>query len=193
MTAAGISTSSFARLGGPFEPIVGVPMFHSDRCPTSYPACFNARWIAATRPEGAGPTTKRETDHRDGHHGALLRARRERPRGCRAAEQRDELAPVHSITSSAICCRCNGTLIPSVLAVLILMTSSNFVDCWIGRSAGFSPLRNRRRRRSDDANPQDWLRSSLSLQPRHARGMDRSRHRLARSQRGELFAPTKEK
>jgi len=28
----------------------------------------------------------------------LLRARRERPRGCRAAEQRDELAPLHSIT-----------------------------------------------------------------------------------------------
>jgi len=32
----------------------------------------------------------------------LLRARRERPRGCRAAQQRDELAaPNHSITSSA--------------------------------------------------------------------------------------------
>src|SRR5262249_43001615 len=32
---------------------------------------------------------------------ALLRARRKRPRSSRAAEQRDELAPVHSITSSA--------------------------------------------------------------------------------------------
>jgi hypothetical protein len=32
----------------------------------------------------------------------LLRARRERPRGqAAAAEQRDELAPFHSITSSA--------------------------------------------------------------------------------------------
>jgi hypothetical protein len=30
----------------------------------------------------------------------LLRARRERP-SCRAAEQRDERAPLHSITSSA--------------------------------------------------------------------------------------------
>src|SRR6266511_2744082 len=30
----------------------------------------------------------------------LLRARRERPCNCRAAEQRDELAPFHSITSS---------------------------------------------------------------------------------------------
>src|SRR5262245_17865193 len=33
-----------------------------------------------------------KSDHR---HGRLLRARRERPRGCRAAEQRDKLAPVH--------------------------------------------------------------------------------------------------
>jgi len=32
--------------------------------------------------------------------GRLLRARRERPRSC-TAEQRDELAPPHSITSSA--------------------------------------------------------------------------------------------
>src|SRR5262249_17773717 len=72
----------------------------------------------------------------------LLRARRERPRGSRATEKRDELAPPdHSIISSAICWRCNGTLIPSVLAVLILMTSSNFVDCWIGRSEGFSHFR----------------------------------------------------
>jgi hypothetical protein len=33
----------------------------------------------------------------------LLRARRERPRRRRAAEERDELAPSHSITSSASC------------------------------------------------------------------------------------------
>ena len=33
--------------------------------------------------------------------GALLRPRRERPRGRRAAEQRDEIASLHSITSSA--------------------------------------------------------------------------------------------
>ena len=41
-------------------------------------------------------------EHADAPHAlALLRARRERPRGRRAAEQRDELAPLHSITSSA--------------------------------------------------------------------------------------------
>jgi hypothetical protein len=36
---------------------------------------------------------------------AWLRPRRERPRSRRAAEQRDELAAFHSITSSASCCR----------------------------------------------------------------------------------------
>ena len=41
-------------------------------------------------------------EHADAPHPlALLRARRERPRSRRAAEQRDELAPLHSITSSA--------------------------------------------------------------------------------------------
>src|SRR5262249_49723192 len=47
----------------------------------------------------------------------LLRARRERPR-CSAAEQRDELAPPHSITSSAATWRVSGIVSPSALAVL---------------------------------------------------------------------------
>jgi hypothetical protein len=32
---------------------------------------------------------------------------------------------------------------PIALAVLRLITNSNFVDCWTGSSAGFSPLRMR--------------------------------------------------
>src|SRR5215469_1048217 len=47
----------------------------------------------------------------------------------------------YSITSSArprIVC---GIVRPSALAVLRLMTSSNFVGCWTGRSAGLAPLR----------------------------------------------------
>ena len=46
-----------------------------------------------------------------------------------------------SITSSASICIEVGTSMPSALAVFMLMTSSNLVDCWTGRSAGFSPLR----------------------------------------------------
>src|SRR5262249_21886656 len=73
----------------------------------------------------------------------LLRARRERPRGRRTAEQRDERSALHSITSSALARRVAGMVIPMTLAVLRLMTSSNLVGCKIGRSAGFSPLRTR--------------------------------------------------
>src|SRR6516165_8702151 len=76
------------------------------------------------------------------HALALLRARRERPRRC-AAEQRDERAPLHSITSSARASRVGGTSRPIALAVCRLMTNSNLVACTTGRSAGFSPLRMR--------------------------------------------------
>src|SRR5262249_24866673 len=51
----------------------------------------------------------------------LLRARSERP--SRAAEQRDERAPPHSITSSARASSVGGTSGLSALAVLRLMAS----------------------------------------------------------------------
>ena len=49
----------------------------------------------------------------------------------------------YSITSSARASKAGGTSSPSVLAVLRLMTISNFVGCTTGRSLGFSPLRMR--------------------------------------------------
>ena len=70
----------------------------------------------------------------------LLRPRRKRPRGY-AAEQRDDLAPSHSITSSAMASNDAGTVRPSVFAVLRLITSTNLVGSWTGRSAGLAPLR----------------------------------------------------
>src|SRR2546430_1624113 len=78
-----------------------------------------------------------KSDHR---HRRLLRTRRERPRR-RAAEHRDELAAPHSITSSARARRVGGTSRPIVLAAWRLITSSNLVDCWTGRSAGLAPFR----------------------------------------------------
>ena len=47
----------------------------------------------------------------------------------RAADKRDELAPPHSITSSASASSFSGIVMPRVFAVLRLMTSSNFVGC----------------------------------------------------------------
>src|SRR6516225_10431035 len=81
------------------------------------------------------------SEYTDTSHGlALLRPRRERPRG-RAAEQSDKLAPLHSITSSASNCKELGTSRPSAWAVCMLITNSNLVDCSTGRSAGLAPLR----------------------------------------------------
>ena len=63
-------------------------------------------------------------EHADAPHAlGLLRARRKRPRRRRAAEQRDELAPLHSITLSARPSSASGMLMPSTAAVLVLMES----------------------------------------------------------------------
>src|SRR5262249_55559292 len=91
-----------------------------------------------------GPIGKRsaveETDHRH-----CLGPRRERPRGCRAAEQRDEIAPFHrfnhSLTSSARSRNDSGMVSPSAFAVVRLTTRSYLVGCSTGRSPGFAPSR----------------------------------------------------
>src|SRR5262249_41325336 len=48
----------------------------------------------------------------------------------------------HSIPSSARASKVGGTVGPSILAVWALMTISNLVGCWTGRSAGLAPLKN---------------------------------------------------
>jgi hypothetical protein len=71
-----------------------------------------------------------------------LRARGgKRPHRHRAAKKRDKLTPFHSIISSARTMMDGGIVRPSALAVFRLMTSSNLVGCWTGKSAGFAPLR----------------------------------------------------
>src|SRR5262249_52701692 len=70
----------------------------------------------------------------------LLRACRERPCG-RTSEKGDEIAALHSTTSSARASSLSGIWRPSALAVLRLITNANLMDCITGRSAGFSPLR----------------------------------------------------
>src|SRR5262249_22171788 len=89
----------------------------------------------------------------------LLRTRRERRCGGRTAEQRDEVAAIHSITSLAMACNVKGTVSPSAFAVFRLMTNSNLVGACTGRSPAFSPLRMRsayeaaRRKLSDKSTP----------------------------------------
>ena len=79
--------------------------------------------------------------HADRRHLRLLRCAGKRPPcGC-TAEKRDELAPPHSITSSASASSIGGIAKPSALAVFKLMTRSNLVGCSTARSAGFAPRR----------------------------------------------------
>ena len=68
----------------------------------------------------------------------------------------------------------NGTVRPSLLAVLRLMISSTFVICCTGRSVGFSPLRIR-----------PGLGKIATLEDRG--------HCVSDRQRGELFAPANER
>src|SRR5262249_24948423 len=96
--------------------------------------------------EGSDPSLKvrivrsGRQQHADAPHAlALLGVRRERPHG-RTANERDEVAPLHSITSSARASSVGGISSPSAFAVLRFITNSNFVGSWIGRSPGFSPL-----------------------------------------------------
>src|SRR5262249_51540312 len=69
--------------------------------------------------------------------------RSERPRSRREAEQRDQRAALHSITSSARASSVGGISMPSARAVGRLMTNWNLVDCTTGRSVGLAPLRMR--------------------------------------------------
>src|SRR5262249_1548882 len=103
-----------------------LPQAIQERCQTGLP--FRTVGRAHERPEAP-------------HWTALLRARRERPRSGRAAEQRDELAPRHSITSSAMARTPGGIVRPSDLATLRLISSSNLPDCTTGRSGGRAPLK----------------------------------------------------
>ena len=78
-----------------------------------------------------------EADYR---HLLLLRSCSQRLR-CRGAEQRDELAPPHSITSSAVARSVGGTFTPSDFAVFEFTISSKRVGRSAGKSAGLVPFR----------------------------------------------------
>src|SRR5262245_32280524 len=57
------------------------------------------------------------------------------------AMQSAALAPLHSITSSAIASSPGGNVKPRALAVFKFRTSSNLLSCITGRSTGLAPLR----------------------------------------------------
>src|SRR5262249_5249742 len=71
---------------------------------------------------------RRARAHEPNHwRSVLLRAHGKRPCCSRTGDECDELAPSHSITSSAATCSVSGTFKPSAFAALRLITSSNLV------------------------------------------------------------------
>jgi hypothetical protein len=90
-------------------------MFHSRTARTTILATGSALALmtAAALAEPAQPARVpvggRAADEADDRHRRLLRMRHERPCCGRATEQRDELAPFHSMTSSARASSVGGT------------------------------------------------------------------------------------
>src|SRR6516165_3869282 len=91
----------------------------------------------------AGVARRSATKKSDYRHRALLRMRPCRPCNCRPANDGNELAPPHSITSSARASSVGAISRSSARAVGRLMINSNLVACTTGRSAGLAPLRMR--------------------------------------------------
>src|SRR5262249_39689036 len=105
--------------------------------PTQSPQALHKRRNAGLGFRVIGGTCHK---HADAPRRIPLRTRRERPRR-RAADERNELAPLHSITSSARASSAGGMVRPSGLAVGRLITSSSLVGNSTGRSPGLAPFR----------------------------------------------------
>src|SRR5262245_44886752 len=132
------------KLGGNLAKALGTPLRPTilDRHgATLDPAEFAQSLNKGGCPCNPGRRSARSKEPNDRQLRWLLRAGRERPRRRCAADERDELAAPHSITSSASVSRLSEILRPSALAVVRLMTRSNLVGCSTGRSAGLAPRR----------------------------------------------------
>src|SRR5262249_43714344 len=110
-----------------------VAAFDKSRLLEALPECIEVRR------ERFGRGAAEKSDQRQRRLRAARRGRPPPP----AAEERDQVAAFHSITPSARTKNVSEIARPSVLAVLTLTMSSNFVGCSIGRSAGLAPLRMR--------------------------------------------------
>src|SRR5262249_33045967 len=108
----------FARVSITRLPIAGAYPANLDLDVVSPPELgeFLAERVHARRPFRVSLGIRHQ--HADASHPLrLLRAGRERPCGSSAAEQRDELAALHSITSSAVASSLSGTVRPSIRAL----------------------------------------------------------------------------
>jgi hypothetical protein len=113
--------------GCPHRALLAAPTFlpRAGLCPP--PSTRLSEFKPTARRAETGPVPRRDIAATDGP----------------STQKPDELAAVHSITSSARASSSSGTVRPSILAVRWLMTSTSLVGACTGRSAGFSSLRMR--------------------------------------------------
>ena len=124
-------------LGEPLRVAAGEAKLDLDRFALDVPEVAKSSEKFAIAIIGASPGAE-VADAREGT--ALLSARRKRPNG-RAAEECEERAPPHSITSSAAASRACGGSRPSARAVLRLIVRKKREGCSTGMSAGRAPSR----------------------------------------------------
>ena len=94
--------------------------------------------IVGKRPENN--SIRRLGMEKPDHRNRLLRPRHHRPHR-HSPDQRYELPPPHSITSSARASSVGAIARPSALTVRMLITNSKRVGCSTGRSPALAPLR----------------------------------------------------
>src|SRR5262249_37202325 len=119
----------------------GVAVFHFEVAPLDVAEVAHPEQKLAAQVDRYRVRPPRRIEIAEPHDFRLLRVRRKRPCSSRAAEERDELAPFHSITSSARKSTEGGMVRSRDFAVLRFTANSNFVGCSTGRSAGLTPLR----------------------------------------------------
>src|SRR5262249_42819373 len=95
----------------------------------------SGRATVSDQPGSASVVLADTRNHRD------IDAAGARNQRAHAADERDERAPPHSITSSARASSVAGMLRPSAFAVIRFTIRSNLVGCWTGRSVGLAPRR----------------------------------------------------
>src|SRR5262249_19357320 len=119
--------------------------------PTLRKACLLTAWRERRHLrllQTALPSARIGTDRLAAMRCPTRPAARQRPRpdaeiafGWEVSSRSLPLAALHSITSSARASSVGGTVRPSAIAVIRLITSSNLVGCSTGRSAGLVPRR----------------------------------------------------
>ena len=112
------------------------------QCKTTFATISAKRLLQHNRPETVAPTGRVRVRYRRPICRAdLLPSRQKLTHSVTSRPPITALRKDYSITSSAVESNFGGMSTPSAFAVRALITNSNLVGCWIGKSAGIAPPR----------------------------------------------------